>query len=185
MFVLTRWYNKVLKNYPKRTNAVTTGALFGTGDFIAQCLYHDDNDQQEYNFHRTARGVIYGCIFSFIGDKWFRFLNVRINFPNKPQNSPLNPILRVVIDQLCFAPLGIPFYFFCITLLEGKNLNDSISKVEKTWWTTLKANYGVWPAVQLINFSLVPVHHRLLTINLVAIFWNTYISYKNSNTSPQ
>ncbi|AQZ15372.1 SYM1 (YLR251W) [Zygosaccharomyces parabailii] len=178
------WYANTLREHPKAANSVMTGTLFGTGDLIAQWFFpnsRDDKQQQGYDFARTARSVIYGsCIFSFIGDQWYKILNSKIRLPNQPQSSILNTTFRVAVDQLCFAPMGIPLYFFCLTLLEGGTLNDARIKIHNLWWGVLTKNWVIWPAVQALNFSFVPVQHRLQATNIVAIVWNTYLSYKNS-----
>lgn len=177
------WYSNTIKTNPKKANAVMTGTLFGAGDVIAQLFFPESKKKaelQRYDLSRTARSVIYGsCIFSFIGDQWYKFLN-KIRLPNRPQSSIANTAFRVAVDQLCFAPFGIPVYFFCMTLLAGGSLRDCKTKVENLWWGVLTTNWVIWPAVQTLNFSLVPVHHRLQATNFVAIMWNTYLSYKNS-----
>lgn len=61
--------------------------------------------------------------------------------------------------------------------LEG---TDAQKRIEKTWWPALKANWMVWPAVQTINFAVVPLQFRLLFANVVAIGWNCYLSWINS-----
>jgi hypothetical protein len=40
----------------------------------------------------------------------------------------------------------------------------------------LAANYYVWPAAQLLNFTLVPLDLRILYVNIVSIAWTAYIS---------
>ena len=44
----------------------------------------------------------------------------------------------------------------------GKKLRDN-------WLQGLKANWTVWPGVQLVNFRFVPLEHRLLVVNLVSL----------------
>ena len=43
-----------------------------------------------------------------------------------------------------------------------KNLRDN-------WLQGLKANWKVWPGVQLVNFKFVPLEHRVLVVNLVSL----------------
>lgn len=198
-------YSRNLNNRPKLTNAVMTGALFGLGDISAQLLFENseypkntktvkefeelglrgqDNtiDHYNYDWYRTLRSITYGSlIFSFIGTKWYNILNYKIRFPKKSISSWNNRFLRVAVDQIIFAPISLPFYFTCMTLLEGNPLHIAKLKIEEQWWDTLRTNWLIWPIVQTFNFSFVPLPYQLLTVNIVAIFWNTFLSYKNSN----
>lgn len=174
-------YEGLLKRHPKKTNAIMTGTLFGLGDVIAQLGFPQKGVDTKYDFARTARSVIYGSmIFSFVGDKWFKFLSNKVSLPNRPNGHWTNTLFRVGVDQVTFAPTSIPFYFGCLTLMEGKTLEDAKNKINDRWWETLRANWAVWPAFQCFNFTFVPLQHRLLAVNAIAIFWNTFLSYKNS-----
>ena len=203
-----RFYKSSLEKHPRKTNAIMTGTIFGVGDILAQLLFsRDDSDTPiqpqssdpfstttttldttdesaslGYNMARTLRAVVYGSlIFAPIGDKWMKFLESKIRFVNsKPQSS--NNLLRVAVDQLCFAPLSLPFYFGCMTLLELQPPEVAGLKIREQWWSTLLTNWSVWPAIQMVNFSFVPVQHRLLVINVAAMFWNAFLSHKNSGT---
>ncbi|SCU98775.1 LADA_0H15280g1_1 [Lachancea dasiensis] len=194
MSAFLKFYTSSLKKNPKTTNAIMTGSLFGLGDAVAQICFpsqkanstYSDGESipKTYDIARTVRAVAYGSlIFSFIGDKWFKILNGKVKFSKKPADHWSNLALRVGTDQLLFAPTCIPFYFGTLTLMEGKSLNHAGEKIGAVWWDILKTNWMVWPAFQLINFSLVPVQHRLLAVNVLAIFWNTFLSYRNSEAT--
>ena len=183
---LLHLYEASLKRRPKTTNAIMTGALFGIGDVSAQLLFPTSKIDKGYDYKRTARAVVYGSlIFSFIGDKWYKILNNRIYMGNKPQYHWSNMVLRVAVDQLAFAPLGLPFYFTCMSIMEGRSFDVAKLKIKEQWWPTLLTNWAVWPVFQAVNFSVVPLQHRLLAVNVVAIFWNTYLSYKNSKVTEE
>ncbi|KIY93405.1 hypothetical protein MNEG_14556 [Monoraphidium neglectum] len=47
----------------------------------------------------------------------------------------------------------------------------------------LAANYYVWPAAQLLNFTLVPQDLRILYVNVISIAWTAYISNMASSTA--
>lgn len=190
LFRSFKFYERCLKERPKTTNAVMTGTLFGVGDISAQLLFPTElqlDDARaapliQFDLQRMARSVIYGSlIFSFIGDRWFRFLNNRVKFGGLRPSHWSNMLLRVGVDQLGFAPISLTFYYMCMTLMEGGTINMGINKIKNQWWDTLVTNWAVWPAFQCFNFTFVPLQHRLLALNVVAIFWNTFLSYTNSH----
>mgnify|MGYP003365784449 FL=1 len=172
-FNIFKRYNYWLTKYPYRTNAITTGTLFGTGDIIAQKLF---TKEDEYDYKRTIRATIYGSvIFSVVGDKWYKLLN---NL--KLSNSMRGIIVRVGIDQIIFAPFGLVLYYTSMTILSGGYIKDIRQKLSNQWWPTLYTNWLIWPWIQIINFSIVPVQYRLLCVNAIALLWNTFLSLRNA-----
>ena len=55
--------------------------------------------------------------------------------------------------------------------MEGSSPRE---KLEGTYWTALQKNWMLWPAVQAINFKLVPLEHRVLVVNVVSLGEWTY-----------
>lgn len=184
-------YQRRLKTHPKITNAIMTGFLFGTGDFIAQVFFPDPYNKHpnqtfgmNYDVMRTLRGVFYGsCVFSFIGDKWYKILN-KIHIPGNSNypfiNKSKDAVARMAVDQLIWAPVGIPLYYFVMSILEMNPLSQTKKKLEENWWPTLRANWMVWPTFQVVNLGFVPVQHQLLGVNVISIAWNTYLSLRNA-----
>lgn len=79
------------------------------------------------------------------------------------------------ISTIIFGPcitdkaLGVACFFTVMTVAEGGGRRAVYQKLRDMYVPTLKANYAVWPAVQVINFRLMPVQfqlvsHRTLTI---------------------
>lgn len=54
--------------------------------------------------------------------------------------------------------------------MEGSSPQE---KLEKSYLPGLKANWMLWPAVQAINFKLVPLEHRVLVVNIVSLGMNS------------
>lgn len=87
-------------------------------------------------------------------------------------------VARVACDQLIFAPTFIGIFLSSMAVMEGTSPKD---KLERNYVSAMKSNYTVWPFVQLVNFKLVPLQHRLLFVNFVSIGWNSYLSWLNSS----
>lgn len=78
----------------------------------------------------------------------------------------------MMADQLIFAPIGLGVYFLITSELKEKSSNKNAN----TYKDALLANYTVWPWLQLINFSFVPLTLRVPFIGLASIGWNAYLS---------
>lgn len=181
-------YNQLLLRKPLVTNMLTTGFLFGSGDFMAQKFFSVPTTS--YDYLRTIKAVVYGgIVFAPIGDKWYKLLN-RIKFPisrstranlsGSKKELILDTSIRVATDQLIFAPfIGIPMYYTVMAFWEFKPdpISEIRAKLRDNLWDTLTTNWLVWPLFQVFNFGLVPVQFRLLTVNVISIGWNCYLSY--------
>ncbi|XP_036729201.1 protein Mpv17 isoform X4 [Balaenoptera musculus] len=62
--------------------------------------------------------------------------------------------------------------------LNGLSAQDNWAKLQQDYPDALITNYYLWPAVQLANFYLVPLHYRLAVVQCVAVIWNSYLSWK-------
>ncbi|CAK7203992.1 hypothetical protein SEUCBS139899_006743 [Sporothrix eucalyptigena] len=132
-----------------------------------------------FDFERLTRFMAYGFGMAPIQFKWFQFLSR--TFPIIPGASAVGPTLkRVAMDQLIFAPLGIAWFFTVMTVTEGGGRRAVQTKLRDMFVPTLKANFTVWPAVQLINFRLMPVPFQLPFVSTVGIAWTAYLSLTNA-----
>ena len=114
--------------------------------------------------------------------QWYRLLERSIRFPGRPN---IEIVGRVAADQLIFTPVNMLCFFSGLTLLEvdwplliwytygmlifydqGGSVEE---KLKSSYTSTLLTNWMVWPAVQLVNFKLVPLNHRLLVVNLISL----------------
>lgn len=92
----------------------------------------------------------------------------------------VNPI-HFLVDQLFFAPLFIGTLIGSIGLLQGGKPKDVIKKLEREFPEIMVANFKLWPAVQLLNFYFVPLNYQVVLVQIIAVFWNTYISLKTNS----
>jgi Mpv17 / PMP22 family len=85
------------------------------------------------------------------------------------------------MDQLIFAPIGLGVFFTFMTLAEGGGKKHIVKKFQDIYIPTLRANYILWPAVQILNFRVVPLSLQIPFVSTIGIFWTAYLSLANSN----
>lgn len=123
---------------------------------------------------RIARKLIAAVVFGPAATKWYAFLQKRINL--RSENATI--AARVLADQTVFATCNLAFFLSSMSVMEG---SDPKEKLEKSYWSGIKANWALWPAVQAVNFKLVPLEHRVLVVNIVSLGWNSFLSWLNSS----
>ena len=101
--------------------------------------------------------------------------------PKITANPKLQALFSVVGDQLLFTPPLMTSFLFLNDFLLNWNVKSAINNVREKLWRGLKTNWTVWPPVQFINFTLIPVHFRVLFVNIVGLFWSIYLSYLQNN----
>ncbi|KAI5462133.1 putative integral membrane protein, Mpv17/PMP22 family [Mariannaea sp. PMI_226] len=170
-----RWYNAKLAARPLLTQSVTTAVLFATGDITAQQLV-ERKGIKGHDLARTGRMSLYGgCVFGPAVTTWIAFLSRNVVL----RNRRVEMLARVACDQLLFAPVAIGVFLSSMAAMEGASVKQRLTNV---WWPALSTNWMVWPFVQMINFTFLPLQHRVLFANLVSIGWNSYLSWVNTQT---
>lgn len=117
-----------------------------------------------FDFERLTRFMAYGFAMAPIQFKWFGFLSRA--FPMTKTSAFVPALKRVAVDQIVFAPVSVALFFSVMTVAEGGGRRAVVLKLKDMYMPTLKANYMVWPAVQIINFRLMPVQFQLVSIAL-------------------
>ncbi|KAJ1734606.1 hypothetical protein LPJ61_000988 [Coemansia biformis] len=170
--------------------ALFSGSVSATGDAIAQGLdaWARDGAAQrgDYDRTRTLRYFVYGAAFAPISVRWHAFLNAR--FPlqapataARPLRSTAAAVLkRIVADQAAFAPFACGAFVVGMGALEGLGLGELLERMRERYPRILLAGYCVWPAAQLVNFSVVPLAYRVPFGSTVGLFWNTYLSWTSA-----
>ncbi|KAF2751611.1 hypothetical protein M011DRAFT_464329 [Sporormia fimetaria CBS 119925] len=147
-------------------------ALFATGDILSQQAV-EKTGLENHNPNRTARMALYGgLIFGPAATKWYNVLN-RIQL-----SSPARSVAaRIACDQFIFAPTNMALFLSSMAYFEG---SDPKERLKRAWAPGMVNNFLLWPWVQAVNFTYVPLEHRVLVVNVVALGWNCYLSYLNS-----
>ncbi|KAL5415325.1 hypothetical protein PMIN06_000359 [Paraphaeosphaeria minitans] len=131
-----------------------------------------------FDFERLTRFMSYGFLMAPIQHKWFGFLTR--TFPMSKTSAMVPALKRMALDQLMFSPVGLACFFTFMTVAEGGGKRAVARKFQDIYIPALKANYLVWPAVQIINFRLLPVQLQIPFVSTIGIAWTAYLSLTNS-----
>lgn len=113
-----------------------------------------------FDFERLTRFMSYGFLMAPVQHKWFGFLAA--TFPITKGAGTVPALKRVAFDQFLFAPVGLACFFTFMTLAEGGGKRAVMRKFQDVYVPALKANFMVWPAVQILNFRVVPIQFQIV-----------------------
>ncbi|XP_054630819.1 peroxisomal membrane protein 2 [Dunckerocampus dactyliophorus] len=169
-------YLFLLKKYPILTKSVTSGILSALGNLLSQILEarkKSKNDAvKEIDLAGAARYAIYGLLITGpVSHYFYQLMEVWM-----PGTEPYCALKRLLLDRLVFAPGFLLLFYFVMTILEAKGLDDFMKKIQRSYWTALKMNWKVWTPFQFINVNFVPVQFRVLFANMIALFWYAYLA---------
>ncbi|CAG8645895.1 549_t:CDS:2 [Ambispora leptoticha] len=152
--------------------ACTNASLAALSDTLAQSISNLKSPMsQQFDFLRLARYSTYGFLIAPVVYNWFNLLDKRFPLPQpiavEKNNTQIRRetmravFKRTVVDQSAFAPVGLALFFGVMGLMEANGLQAIRDKFTDAYFPALKANYVVWPLVQLVNFRFLPLQYRV------------------------
>lgn len=139
-----------------------------------------------FDFERLLRFMGYGFMMAPVQYKWFGFLSRTFPMPNAAGVEGLSKgarkitgtalgaaSRRVAFDQLLFSPVGLACFFTFMTVAEGGGREAVGRKFRDVYVPALKANYVLWPAVQMLNFRVIPLQFQIVSALLLVscVLW--------------
>lgn len=169
--MLLAMYVRSIKTNPVRTKAISTSLLAFMGDLLAQKIAQRDKAEFVLDMRRSASVGLWGfCMMGPVLHYWYGILD-RLFFG---KFAVMNKLLS---DQLLFAPLFNGAFMLGVGSLEGHPFQDLTETVRTKLWPSMKANWTLWPAAQVVNFALVPKTFQIVYVNCVALVWSVVLAY--------
>lgn len=103
------------------------------------------------------------------------FLGNHFNYASKVASLAM----KVVVNQLLFTPVFNTYFFGMQSLLAGDSLAVAWERVKRTVPISFVNSCKLWPAVTAINFTFVNAQYRSIFAGVVAVGWQTYLSFLN------
>lgn len=103
------------------------------------------------------------------------FLSRNFNYSSRL----LSLATKIVVNQALFTPLFNSYFFGMQAFLAGDNLVEVWERIKRTVPTSMVNSVKLWPAVTAINFTFVPIEYRSVFAGVIAVGWQTYLSWLN------
>ena len=102
------------------------------------------------------------AVFGPVATKWFGILQRHVVLGSVATTTAA----RVAADQIIFAPIQLTCFLSSMAIMEGSN---PVEKWKNAFGPAYKANLAVWPFVQGVNFTFVPLELRVLVVNVISL----------------
>eukprot|EP00981_Chlorochromonas_danica_P012032 scaffold4392_cov187-Ochromonas_danica.AAC.1 len=171
---------------PKLGSACTGFCMYALGDVIAQGLHQKRHPHGEGI--RLLQSAQVGCL-GFVSNgvflsNWYRYLDRALG---SSMTSKKGVILKVLADQVVYAPLMISSYFAFFCAIRNHSLNDFcealVNKLKHSLVNTWLADCALWPVANAINFRYIPLNFRPVWTSFIQLLWQTYLAYVSTTSS--
>ncbi len=176
-------YLRMLDKRPLATKSFTSGFLFSLGDVLTQVLFDRPAKKGTWKFEsqRSVNMFIVGSMFAGpVLHRWYGFVLPRlVNAQPNPTRAQFvfNTGKGILLDQTIFATFFLTNFIFLNDALSGKSFQESADNLKELIMPTMLTNWKIWPFLQAINQTVMPMQFRVLFVNFCGLFWNMYLSF--------
>ncbi|KAI1642351.1 uncharacterized protein F4817DRAFT_305011 [Daldinia loculata] len=163
-------YGRAQRKRPWATQIVSALVIYLVADISAQRIGGKD-----YVPERTARNLVIGGVSAVPNFLWFVWLSRHFNYPS----HILSLGVKIVVNQLVFTPTFNSYFFGAQALLAGDSLAETWDRIRRTVPVSWVNAWKLWPAVTAFTFTFIPIEYRSVVSGVVAVGWQTYLSYLN------
>lgn len=157
-----------------------------------------------FDFERLTRFMAYGFFMAPIQFQWFGFLarsfpitTTHATVPALKRVAmdqlifaPIGMILlfRVIHNLHLGCPCwrftrelirqkiaGLLCFFTFMTVAEGGGRRAIVRKMQDVYTPTLKANFMLWPAVQILNFRVIPIQFQIVSSGITFLLEHRHV----------
>ena len=94
-----------------------------------------------------------------------------------PGSTKLDIVKKLLFSQTVFTGVSMTAFYTAIPLMQGENPSESLAEIRHKLWPTMLTNWKVWPLLQVINFTLVPINMQAAYVAFFSLFFNIYLSF--------
>ena len=132
-----------------------------------------EKKETKKNWTRIIVAALVGLLyFGPAAHSWYDMI-----FKILPGTSLVSTLQKATLGQLIFGP-SFTCVFFATSLMQARefSLGNWFSKIRNDLPGAWVAGLSFWPLVDLVSYSLVPVHLIPLFVNACSFVWTIYLS---------
>jgi len=169
------------RRYPLVPSMMTYSVLYPGANLLQQYAFRENTKVTGVDWREVSRYMIYGGLFHApLVYNWLR-LAARLF----PKQTVSHLLAKVVMDQTCFAPVGLSMFYVGLSALEGKDREGIYKEWREKFPNTWAIGAFIWPALQAVNFTFIPGRLRAIYVAIFSFFWTTGLAaLKHSDNSP-
>uniref|UniRef100_A0A1W7R4V8 Putative conserved plasma membrane protein n=1 Tax=Aedes albopictus TaxID=7160 RepID=A0A1W7R4V8_AEDAL len=167
----------VFKKYPIAKGMATYTIIWPTGCFIQQTM--DGKNWRTYDYKQCMNFAIFGTF--FVAPTLYGW--IKLSSHMWPTMTLKAGLTKAVVEQFTYGPFAGTSFFFGMSLLEQKTVDEAIGEVKKKFPDTYKVGICVWPVVQTINFTLIAEHNRVPFVSICSLLWTTFLAYMKQRSA--
>ncbi|XP_072383007.1 mpv17-like protein isoform X1 [Diabrotica undecimpunctata] len=170
MTVFSR-FSAFTSKHPVIRGMLSYGIIWPTSCIIQQTIA--GKTWENYDWLHALRFSLYGGLFTaptLYG--W-----IRISTIVWPKSTLKSSITKAVTEQFTYGPLALICFFFGMSLLEGKSVEDAKQQVKDKFFPTWKVGVCVWPVLQTVNFCYIPEKNRVPFVSACSLLWCCFLAY--------
>ena len=163
-------YSSAALAWPIVTKSATSAIAYFLGDQLAQRVAAARcGGVERLDTGRTLRATAAGAIVHGPQLHWWTAALDRFFGPG-------SLLLKIALDQTFFAVWMNAGFTALTEALRPASPAQIWARVRASSWPSLRASWKFWPAVHLATYSIVPMHLRVLYIDVVEVIWVAILS---------
>ncbi|XP_045519740.1 mpv17-like protein [Pieris brassicae] len=169
------YLSKFVKNikHPLLRGMASYGVIWPISSLIQQTFEGRSFEDHSYDWWRCARFGFYGsCYVAPTLYIWFSIASAVW-----PGSTLKSAVIKTCIETITYTPFAMCSFYFGMSLLEGKSVEDAVAEVKAKFWPTYKVGASVWPIVAVTNFWLIPPANRVPFISVCSLIWTCFLAY--------
>jgi peroxisomal membrane protein 2 len=179
-------YQSWLYSRPLLTKSLTAAIIVGCGDLAGQCIeLIRQSPTTSLDLWKIFTFTLMGLLLQAPVTHYY-YLVLDGKLPPTPSPWTMTTLLKLLIDQLLFAPTFTLLVFVFLGLFEGESPSQMADHLQREYWITMVANWKLWVPAVFCNLAFCPPELRVLYCNVIFFVWSIILSLLMSDApAPQ